>query len=81
MIFALDPEDLRVVAGQVGDLPEETIKRIPRMARGTAVVTSAMDIMHHAVIVKIREREFTKHVAETPDLKEAVEAWKKRQSH
>ncbi len=77
MLFALDPEDLRVVAGQIGDLPEETIKRIPRMARGTAVFTSGMDIMRHAVIVKIRERTFTTHVAETPDLREAVAKWRK----
>ena len=77
MLFALDPEDLRVVAGQIGDLPEETIKRIPRMPRGTAVFTSGMDIMRHAVIVKIRERTFTTHVAETPDLREAVEKWRK----
>jgi DNA helicase HerA-like ATPase len=77
MLFALDPEDLRVVAGQIGDLPEETIKRIPRMARGTAVFTSGMDIMRHAVIVKIRERTFTSHVAETPDLREAVAKWRK----
>ena len=77
ILFALDPEDLRVVAGQIGDLPEETIKRIPRMPRGTAVFTSGMDIMRHAVIVKIRERTFTTHVAETPDLREAVEKWRK----
>lgn len=76
MLFALDPEDLRVVAGQIGDLPEETIKRIPRMARGTAVFTSGMDIMRHAVVVKIRERTFTTHVAETPDLREAVSEWR-----
>ena len=82
MLFALDPEDLRVVAGQIGDLPEETIKRIPRMPRGTAVFTSGMDIMRHAVIVKIRERTFTTHVAETPDLREAVEKWRKdHQTH
>jgi len=76
MLFALDPEDLRVVAGQIGDLPEETIKRIPRMPRGTAVFTSGMDIMRHAVIVKIRERTITTHVAETPDLREAVAKWR-----
>jgi DNA helicase HerA-like ATPase len=82
MLFALDPEDLRVVAGQIGDLPEETIKRIPRMPRGTAVFTSGMDIMRHAVIVKIRERTFTTHVAETPDVREAVEKWRKdHQTH
>lgn len=77
MLFALDPEDLNVVAGQIGDLPEETIRRIPRMARGTAVVTSGMDIMRHAVIVKIRKRSFTTHVAQTPDLQEAVAKWRK----
>ena len=76
VLFALDPEDLRVVAGQIGDLPEETIRRIPRMARGTAVFTSGMDIMRHAVIVKIRERTFTTHVAQTPDLREAVAKWR-----
>jgi hypothetical protein len=77
ILFALDPEDLRVVAGQLGDLPEETIKRIPRMPRGTAVITSGMDIMRHPVIVRIRERSITTHVAETPDLREVVEKWRK----
>jgi hypothetical protein len=52
------------------------------MPRGTAVFTSGMDIMRHAVIVKIRERTFTTHVAETPDLREAVEKWRKdHQTH
>ena len=78
MLFALDPEDLRVVAGQIGDLPEETVKRIPRMPRGTAVITSGMDLMRHAIIVRIRERRFTTHVAETPDLREAVEQWREQ---
>ncbi|MDN5375142.1 MAG: hypothetical protein PWQ39_182 [Thermacetogenium sp.] len=78
LLFALDPEDLRVVAGQIGDLPDETIERIPRMPRGTVVVTSGMDLMRHAVIVRIREREFTTHVAETPDLREAVGKWREK---
>jgi len=76
MLFALDPEDLRVVAGQIGDLPEETIRRIPRMPRGTAVITSGMDLMRHAVMVRIRKRQFTTHVAETPNLREAVKQWR-----
>jgi uncharacterized protein len=79
MLFALDPEDLRVVAGQIGDLPEASIQRIPRMARGTAVLTSGIDILRHPVIVHIREREFTTHVANTPDMSQAVADW--RQKH
>lgn len=78
LLFALDPEDLRVVAGQIGDLPDETIERIPRMPRGTVVVTSGIDLMRHAVIVRIRKREFTTHVAETPDLREAVGKWREK---
>jgi hypothetical protein len=76
ILFALEPEDLRVVSGQIGGLPEESIQRIPSMARGKAVFTSAMDIMRHPVIVQIRQREKTTHVAETPNLKEAVEKWR-----
>ncbi|MDM8527201.1 ATP-binding protein [Anaerolineales bacterium HSG24] len=76
VLFALDPDDLRVVSGQLGDLPEETIKRIPRLARGTSVISSGMDIMRHPVIVRIRERKITSHKAETPDLMKAVKAWR-----
>lgn len=79
ILFALDPEDLRVVAGQIGDLPEASIQRIPRMARGTAVLTAGIDILRHPVIVHIREREFTTHVANTPDMSQAVADW--RQQH
>lgn len=82
ILFALDPEDLRVVAGQIGDLPEESINRIPRMARGTAVITSGMDIMRHPVIVHIRERRKTTHVANTPDMSEVVKIWRQNvQAH
>ena len=77
MLFALDPEDLRVVAGQIGDLPEASIQRIPRMARGTAVLTSGIDILRHPVMVKIRERTITTHAANTPDMSQAVADWRK----
>jgi hypothetical protein len=77
ILFALDPDDLRVVSGQIGDLPKETIDRIPRLARGTAVISSGMDIMRHPVITRIRERKITTHKAETPDLMEAVKKWRK----
>lgn len=78
ILFALDPEDLRVVAGQIGDLPEASIQRIPRMSRGTAVLTSGIDILRHPIIVRIREREITTHVANTPDMQQAVVTWKNK---
>lgn len=78
-LFALDAEDLRAVEGQIGDLPEETIRRIPRMARGKAVFASGMDIMRYPVIVRIRGRRTT-HTAETPDLAKAVREWQDRRN-
>jgi uncharacterized protein len=78
IIFALDPDDLRVVAGQLGDLPQETIDRIPRMSQGRAVFSSSADIMRHPVVVNIRQRERTTHAAETPDLAQAVAEWRHR---
>ncbi|HHY39542.1 MAG TPA: ATP-binding protein [Clostridia bacterium] len=78
VVFALDPEDQRVVAGHIGDLAEEVINRIPRMPRGMAVVTSTADIMRHAAVVRIREREKTTHAARTPNLREEVEEWRNR---
>lgn len=75
LIFALDPDDLRVVSGQIGDLPQVALDRIPRMGRGRAVLSSGMDIMRHPVTIKIRERVFTSHAAETPDMVQAVEQW------
>jgi DNA helicase HerA-like ATPase len=76
VLFALDPDDLRVVSGQLGDLPQESIDRIPRLAQGTAVFSSAMDIMRHPVIVRIRKRTVTSHKAQTPNLMEAVNTWR-----
>ena len=80
MLFALDTEDLRVVTGQMSDLPEEIVNRIPRMERGTAIIVSTMDLMRHPVELKIRTRESTTHVAETPDLTEAVKSWRDKKS-
>ncbi len=78
ILFALDPEDLRVVAGQLGDLPEENHKRIPRMPRGyggnyfrtwtLCVIRSSLGYASDPI---------TTHVAETPDLREVVEKWRK----
>lgn len=80
MIFALDPDDLRIVSGQIGDLPQVALDRIPRMGRGKAVLSSGMDIMRHPVTIQIRQREFTSHAAETPDMVRAVQEWRSNNS-
>lgn len=77
-VFALDRDDLRVVGGTMGDLPEETLGRIPKMAKGSTVVSSGMDIMRHPATVRIRQRR-TPEGAPTPNLAEEVKKW--RTSH
>jgi DNA helicase HerA-like ATPase len=74
LVFALDPDDLKVVSGTLGDLPEATLKRIPKLARGTAILSSAQDILRHPVLIKVRIRN-TKPAAPTPNLKEVVKTW------
>ena len=74
IVFALDPDDRRVIAGQMGDLPEVVLRRLSRLPQGTAVIASAMDLLRHPVLVHIRERE-TEHPAKTPNLIEEAAHW------
>ncbi|MBD2019290.1 ATP-binding protein [Leptolyngbya sp. FACHB-36] len=78
VVFALDPDDLKVVSGTMGDLPQPVIDRIPKMARGRAIIASAQDILRHPVLVNVRDRS-TPSGAPTPKMKEAVQQW--RQNH
>ncbi len=77
LVFALDPDDQRVIAGQMGDLPEVVLSRIPHMPRGRAILTSAADIMLHPVVIQIRERE-TEHTAHTPNLAQEAAEWRRK---
>ena len=75
IIFALDKDDLRTVEGTI-DAPSEVISRIPKQAKGTAILTSGVDIMRHSTAVKIRRRA-TPEGAPTPNLAEGAKQWRK----
>jgi nucleoside-triphosphatase THEP1 len=77
LVFALDQEDLKLISGTMGDLPEEMINRIPKQAKGIAIVSSGMDIMRHPARVRIRERK-TREGAPTPNLAEEVKQWREQ---
>jgi DNA helicase HerA-like ATPase len=78
VVFALDPDDLRLVSGTMGDVSEEMKSRIPKLAKGTAIISSATDIMRHPALIKIRQRQ-TRHGAPTPNLAQDVKEWRKMQ--
>lgn len=77
IVFALDPENLRLVAGHLSDLPEAAVDRIPRMRRGRCILSSAMDVLRHSVQVDVRARR-TSSGAPTPNLAKEAKSWRER---
>ena len=77
VVFALDPDDLNLVSGTMGDVSEEMKCRIPKLAKGTAIISSSTDIMRHPALVRIRKRH-TREGAPTPNIAEEVKRWRKQ---
>ncbi len=77
LVFALDPDDLKLVSGTLGDVSDEMMSRIPKLAKGTAIVSSSTDIMRHSALVRIRKRH-TREGAPTPNIAEEVKKWRKQ---
>lgn len=75
-VFALDRDDLRLVSGTMSDLSDAAINRIPKLPKGTAVISASPEIIRHTVQVRIRTRETTPG-APTPDMRKEVEKWQK----
>jgi DNA helicase HerA-like ATPase len=77
LVFGLDKDDLNIVSGTMGDLAEQVVARIPKLAKGTAIVSSGIDIMRHPALVRIRKRR-TREGAPTPNLAEEVKLWRQQ---
>lgn len=78
IVFALDPEDLKLVSGTLGDVADEMKSRIPKLAKGTAIISSSSDIIRHPALVRIRKRN-TREGAPTPNIAEEVKKWRENQ--
>ncbi|HEX8495330.1 MAG TPA: ATP-binding protein [Pyrinomonadaceae bacterium] len=79
IVFALDRDDLRLLSGTMGDLSDEAIARIPKLPKGTAIITASPEIMRHSAQVRIRRRKTTAG-APTPNMREEVQKWRSRRS-
>jgi hypothetical protein len=75
LVFALDPEDMHLVAGHLSDLPEAAVERIPRMRRGRCILSSAMDLVRYSVQLDVRQRR-TSAGAPTPNLAKEAAKWR-----
>lgn len=81
VVFALDRDDIRIVGGTMGDVPDALLNRIPKLAKGTAVVSSGADILRHSSLVAFTSKRRTREGAPTPNLAKEVRAWRDGKQH
>ena len=77
-IFALEPDQLHALQGIKADTTEDMLKRLPKMPRGTCILSGTYETIKHAIPIKIRSKRKTHHGGLTPDIfKEVKERWKR----
>jgi len=53
IVFALDRRQLEGIRVAMSDLDDRILTNIPRLEKGTAVITGARDLIRHTVYVRI----------------------------
>jgi len=77
-IFALEPDQLQALQGIKADATEEMLRRLPKMPRGTCILSGTYETIKHAIPIKIRSKRRTRPGGTAPDIfKEIREVWKK----
>jgi len=61
LIFALEPDQLFALQGVKADIAEDTFRKIPKMPRGTCLLSGTHETVRHAVTVRIRSDRKTRH--------------------
>lgn len=74
LVFALEPDQLDAIRGVKADAAEEMLRALPKMPRGTCLLSGTYESVKHTIPVKIRERT-TKDSegGKTPDIFEEME--------
>lgn len=77
-IFALEPDQLDSLRGIKADATEDMLKRLPKMPRGTCLLSGTYETIKHAIPIKIRSDRKTKEGGGAPNIfREIRETWKK----
>jgi len=78
LIFALEPDQLHALQGIKADATEEMLHRLPKMPRGTCILSGTYETIKHAIPIKVRSKRKTRPGGAAPDIFEEVrEKWKK----
>jgi DNA helicase HerA-like ATPase len=67
LVFALEPDQLDTLKGIKADAPKELFDRLPKLPRGTCLVSGTYETIRHATLVAIRQRSTT-HGGHAPDI-------------
>jgi DNA helicase HerA-like ATPase len=77
-IFALESDQLDSLRGIKADATEDMLKRLPKMPRGTCLLSGTYETIKHAIPIKFRSDRKTKEGGGAPDIfREIRETWKK----
>jgi hypothetical protein len=79
LVFALEPDQLSAIQGVKADASEEMLNALPKMPRGTCLLSGTYESVRHTIPMQVRER-LTKNSegGETPDIfKEMKDRWQK----
>lgn len=66
-VHTIEPDQLDALRGIFSDAPVEMIHSLPKLPRGTCVLTGVAETVRHAAVVDIRTR-ITQHGGATPDV-------------
>lgn len=77
LIFALEPDQLESIRGVKADATEDMLKRLPKMPRGTCVLSGTYETIKHAIPIQIRSDRKTPAGGATPNIFDEVNSWQK----
>lgn len=79
MVFALEADQLDAIRGVKADASEEMLRALPKMPRGTCVLSGTYESVKHSVTVQVRKRKTEESEGgAAPDIfKEMQEKWSK----
>lgn len=66
-VHTIEPDQLDALRGIFADAPQEMIHALPKLPRGTCVLTGVAETVRHATVVDVRAR-VTSHGGATPDV-------------
>jgi DNA helicase HerA-like ATPase len=77
LVFALEPDQLDAIRGVKSDASEEMLRALPKMPRGTCLLSGTYESVKHTIPVRIRERKTeNSEGGKTPDIfKEMKDEW------